>query len=201
MSVKKGKGNSIVFYIAVVIAVINVIAFVVEANWTAFLFFVLATFATFKIKPDKTFALITGIIVSNLYRATNGLHEGLTSSKSTQDLKDNEEDTNVKSVSIADDDFVDGIIVKNTPIKGATNGPTKAPKPTLSKPKVKNNDDLKLDNMLNSGAVEQMMDRQTQLMKNLKQMQPMIAQAKNMLNALPKGFVKQALQQFKLKQK
>ena len=198
MSVKKGKGNSIVFYIAVVIAVINLIAFVVEANWTAFLFFVLATFATFKIKPDKTFALITGIIVSNLYRATNGLHEGLTSSKSIQDLKGDEPDEKERNMSIADDNITDGIDVKK-----ATKAPTKTPKPTMSKVKStnKSNDDLNLDSMLNSGAVEQMMDRQSQLMKNLKQMQPMIAQAKNMLNALPKGFVKQALQQFKLKQK
>ena len=198
MSVKKEKGNSIVFYIAVVIAVINLIAFVVEANWTAFLFFVLATFATFKIKPDKTFALITGIIVSNLYRATNGLHEGLTSSKSIQDLKGDEPDEKKGNMSIADDSITDAIDVKN-----ATKAPTKTPKPMMSKVKStnKSNDDLNLDSMLNSGDVEQMMDRQSQLMKNLKQMQPMIAQAKNMLNALPKGFVKQALQQFKLKQK
>jgi len=235
------KNNKTIFYIALIVAVLNSIAFLVEANWAAFIFFILATFATYSIKPDKTFALVTGIIVSNVYRATNGVHEGLSTSKSTQGLdKKSGEENNL-------DDLHDEVL-PNERTKG-NNYSSKASgskmsgtgskmsgtgsKPSGSKASASNpfavpdqtkkksgasgsgsaatlDDDEDEDEedteegfetMLGGkGTFEGLMDRQTQLMKNLKNMQPMIAQAKSMLNALPKGLVKQALQQFKLKQ-
>ena len=177
------KVSETVYYIAVIVAVFNCIAFIVEGSWTPLLFFLLATFATFSIKPDKTLALITGIVVSNLYRATAGVHEGMTSGKSTRDL---------------DSDSSDGLDTEMS-IKKAMKAPSKTvPKPTMSKPTVKSNQDLELDNIMGgNGSLEGLMARQTKLMKNLKDMQPMMAQAKNMLNSLPKGFVKKALEQFK----
>lgn len=182
------KVNDTVYYIAVIVAVFNCIAFVVEGSWTPLLFFLLATFATFSVKPDKTLALITGIVVSNLYRATAGVNEGMTIAK--KDL-----DTDL------DDD---GLDASDMSIKTAMRAPSKkVPNPTVAKstvakPAAKSNQDLEIDTMLGgSGSLEGLMARQSKLMKNLKDMQPMMAQAKNMLNSLPKGFVKKALEQFK----
>ena len=186
------KVSDTVYYIAVIVAVFNCIAFVVEGSWTPLLFFLLATFATFSVKPDKTLALVTGIVVSNLYRATAGVHEGMTTSKSTRDLVQ---------------DSSDGLDEVATQ--------TRAPKPTAAKPKAKSSQDLDVETTVSKpkgessqddeiermmggkGSLEGLMARQSKLMKNLKDMQPMMAQAKNMLNSLPKGFVKQALAQFK----
>lgn len=179
------KASETVYYIVVIVAVFNSIAFMVEGSWIPLLFFLLATFATFSVKPDKTFALVTGIVVSNLYRATSGVHEGMTTGKSTRDLdpSDGLDDADMSSM------------------KAPTKAPSKAkvPKPTVAKPAAKSNQDLEIDNLLggNNGSLEGLMARQSKLMKNLKDMQPMMAQAKNMLNSLPKGFVKKALEQFK----
>ena len=191
------KINDTVFYIAVVVAVLNAIGFITENNWTAVVLFLLATFATYSLKPEKTLAIVTGIIVSNVYRALDGSHEGMENKKS--ELPD------------MGDDGLDDVPPPTeavTPPKASTARKTSATTASTvsKKPKAKEestlDDDLNLDNMLGGqGSLEGLMDRQTQLMKNLKNMQPMIAQAKNMLSALPKGFVKQALQQFKLKQK
>ena len=179
------KVSDTVYYIAVIVAVFNCIAFTVEASWTALLFFLLATFATYSVKPDKTVALVTGIVVSNLFRATQGVHEGMSTGKSTRDL---------------DKDSSDGLddieLLPERPTKAPRE--KEAPKPTVAKPKAKSTQDLDIDNMLNgNGSLEGLMARQSKLMKNLKDMQPMMAQAKNMLKSLPKGFVKQALAQFK----
>jgi hypothetical protein len=198
------KASNTIFYIAVVIAVLNAIAFIVESNWTAVLFFLLATFATYSIKPSKTFALVTGIIVSNLYRATNGVHEGMASRKSMVDGDDGMDAPQASPTS------------KSAETKKLT--PTKVKKPAVQydeeddyeeEDKKKEEEeaeeaeadgDLNLDTMFNSkNSLEGLMSRQTKLMKNLKDMQPMMAQAKNMLKSLPKGFVKKALEQFKQK--
>ena len=180
------KASETIYYVVVIVAVFNCIAFMVEGSWTPLLFFLLATFATFSVKPDKTLALVTGIVVSNLYRATAGVHEGMTTEKSTRDLEDS-------------NDGLDDVAMSS--IKAPTKPPSKAkvPKPTAAKPIAKSNQDLEIDNLLggSGGSLEGLMARQSKLMKNLKDMQPMMAQAKNMLNSLPKGFVKKALEQFK----
>jgi hypothetical protein len=187
---KKAKADNTVFYIALVVAVLSAIGFFVESNFTALIFFVLATFATYSIKPDRTLALVTGIIVSNLYRVTNGVHEGLTSKKDTEKAKkktDQDEDTETDGLDKPVDDPIDTKALKKAETKDTTE-------------KFSNN--INLDALLEgNGSLDSMMERQTKLMDNLKNMQPMIAQAKSMLNALPKGFVQQALQQFKMKKK
>jgi len=186
------KINDTVFYIAVVVAVLNAIGFITENNWTAVVLFLLATFATYSLKPDKTLAIVTGIIVSNVYRALDGSHEGMTNNKSAlPDLGDD-----------GLDDIPPPTEAVTAPKSSTASKTSATTASTVSKKTKVEDDDLNLDNMLGGqGSLEGLMDRQTQLMKNLKNMQPMIAQAKNMLSALPKGFVKQALQQFKLKQK
>jgi hypothetical protein len=226
------KNNKTIFYIALIVAVLNSIAFLVEANWAAFIFFILATFATYSIKPDKTFALVTGIIVSNVYRATNGVHEGLSTSKSTQGLdKKSGEENNLDDLhdevlpnertkgnnysSKASGSKMSGTGSKPSGSKASASNPFAVPDRTKKKSGAsgsaatldddededEENTEEGFETMLGGkGAFEGLMDRQTQLMKNLKNMQPMIAQAKSLLNALPKGLVKQALQQFKLKQ-
>lgn len=193
------KASNTIFYIAVVLAVLNAIAFIVENNWTAFLFFLLATFATYSIKPQKTFALVVGIIVSNLFRASNGVHEGMVSSKSTDDMEM--------------EDGLDAVETSSSTKSEKKLTPTKVQKPKEKKQAIQYDEDdeeeeeeeeadgdLNLDTMFNSkGSLEGLMSRQTKLMQNLKDMQPMMAQAKNMLKSLPKGFVKKALEQFKQK--
>ena len=82
----KQRGGSVmdaptVLYIVVFIAVLNVIAFGTANDWTSIIFMALAGGATFAVKPDLTFALVVGIVASNLYRATSGVHEGMTDKK------------------------------------------------------------------------------------------------------------------------
>ena len=180
------KINDTVFYIAVVVAVLNAIGFITEKNWTAVVLFVLATFATYSLKPEKTLAIVTGVIVSNVYRALDGSHEGM-ANKGEDGL----------------DPVVDGSKASKAKPKASTASKTAATTASSVGKKGKDEfEELNIDSVLGgNGSLEGLMDRQTKLMKNLKNMQPMIAQAKNMLNALPKGFVKQALQQFQLKQK
>jgi hypothetical protein len=180
------KVNSTIFYVAVVIAVLNSVAFVVEGNWTAFLFFLLTVFATYSIKPDGTIALVSGVVVSNLYRAIDGVQEGM----ETKNPKDSLSPSETANTSASNDSGSND--TANTKKK------TTQPDTTGLDD---DNMDKDIDDVMGDEGFQNLMNRQTKLMQNMKNMQPMIAQAKNMLNALPKGFVKQALQQFKLKQK
>jgi hypothetical protein len=71
--------NNTVFYVVAIIAVLNCISFISSHSWQPLTFFVLATFAAYSVKPDKVFALVTGIVVSNLFSATMGVYEGYAS--------------------------------------------------------------------------------------------------------------------------
>jgi hypothetical protein len=187
------KANETVFYIAVIVGVFNSIAFMVEAHWVAFIFFLLVTGATYAIKPDKTFALVTGIIVSNVFLIVSGIdpksYEGM-STKKKREMEDEmneeqlQEEEEQNQINADDEEAVEDEDegMQNKKEKGGSNVMA----------------DLDIDGIMGSNSsLEGLMERQTKLMQNLKDMQPMMAQAKNMLNALPKGFVKKALQQFK----
>ena len=65
------------FYIVVFIAVLNVIAFTSVNDWKSVVFMVLAGGACYAITPDRTLALVVGIIASNLYRASSSMQEGM----------------------------------------------------------------------------------------------------------------------------
>jgi len=193
------KANETVFYIAVIVGVFNSIAFLVEAHWVAFIFFLLVTGATYAIKPDKTFALVTGIIVSNVFLIVSGIdpksYEGMSTKKkremedamNEEQLQEEEEQEQIN----ADDEEAVGEGEEEEE-EGMQNKKEKGGGDVMA--------DLDIDGIMGSNSsLEGLMERQTKLMQNLKDMQPMMAQAKNMLNALPKGFVKKALQQFKQK--
>lgn len=81
-----------VFYIVVFVAVLNVIAFTSVNDWKSVVFMVLAGGATYAVNPDQTLALVVGIIASNLYRASTGMHEGMAVKKKKPDVPEEEED-------------------------------------------------------------------------------------------------------------
>lgn len=83
--------NNTVFYVVAIIAVLNCISFISSHSWQPLTFFVLATFAAYSVKPDKVFALVTGIVVSNLFSATMGVYEGYASKGRAEVKEDSEE--------------------------------------------------------------------------------------------------------------
>jgi hypothetical protein len=171
MKMKKSSESS-VWYVVLIVAVLNVVAFVSEKNWHALIFFALATGATYAIKPDKVLALVTGVIVSNVFKATVGVHEGYASrGKPEEPDASNAKDDNPLSL---DND-------------------ESTPKPAPSKKK-KEVDPL--DSALEGTSLDGLMKRQTELMTNLKTMQPLILQAKSMMKAIPPGMMKKAMEGF-----
>lgn len=158
----KTKSNITIWYVVVVVALLNVVAFLSEKSWSSIGILLLASGVTYAVKPDRTLALVAGIVVANLYKATAGVHEGMA--------------------------------IKNR--KKPAKKPDATLKKNASKPK-ENAVPEALTSMLGGSekSLEGLMDRQNQLMANLKNMQPIMAQAQQMMSHLPKGFMDKALKQ------
>ena len=160
----KTKTNKTIWYVVVVVALLNVVAFLSEKSWSSIGILLLASGVTYAVKPDRTLALVAGIVVANLYKATAGVHEGMKGNRNRKDARKKD---------------------KRKP---------QAEETTKEKPSAP------LDAMLGSKEnLEGLMDRQNQLMANLKNMQPIMAQAQEMMAHLPKNFMENAMKKLTAK--
>ena len=73
--------NKMIFYVIVVIAVLNVIAYVSVKDWNSVIFFFLAGFIAHVFKLGNTLSLIVAILSANIFRATTFMREGLETKK------------------------------------------------------------------------------------------------------------------------
>jgi|688.fasta_scaffold359962_2 hypothetical protein len=73
--------NKMLFYVIVVIAVLNVVAYLSVEDWNSLIFFFLAGFLAHAFKLGNTLSLIVAILSANIFRATNSMREGLKNKK------------------------------------------------------------------------------------------------------------------------
>jgi hypothetical protein len=73
--------NKMLFYVIVVIAVLNVVAYLSVEDWNSLIFFFLAGFLAHVFKLGNTLSLIVAILSANIFRATNSMREGLKNKK------------------------------------------------------------------------------------------------------------------------
>jgi hypothetical protein len=158
------------FYIVVFIAVLNVIAFSSVNDWKAVVFMALAAGATYAVSPDQTLALVVGIVASNLYRASSSMQEGMTENKKKQDAKKKKMDYEME--------------------------PEAAPE-TPDPAAVEEVDPI--ESMVKNMDIKGMLAKQSELMEGIKSMGPLMAKGNEMIANLPKGFLKQAMNNMKLK--
>ena len=81
------------FYIVVFIAVLNLIAFTSVNDWKSVVFMVLSTGACYAVTPDRTLALVVGIVTSNLFRASTAMQEGMTVKKKEKKIPEDMQNT------------------------------------------------------------------------------------------------------------
>ena len=166
---KSKTNNKTIWYVVVVVVLLNVVAFFSEKSWSSIGILVLASGLTYAVKPDRTLALVAGIIVANLYKATTGVHEGMAGKSSGESSKTQEEE----------------------------------PAPQKKKKSLENKSPaIDLQTLMGGGkdgGLDGMMSRQKELMTNLKNMQPLMAQAQEMMANLPEGFMEKALEKFSKK--
>ena len=173
--------NNSVFYVVAIIAVLNCISFISSHSWQPLTFFVLATFAAYSVKPDKIFALVTGIVVSNLFSATMGVYEGY-APKGRAVVKPVQQDMPDEDQDMQDEDQDQDQVVKAMP--SAT-------------PNKKKSTDQ-------ASSLNELMARQKELFQNIKNVQPMISQAQSMIKDmnLSPEFMQKAMEGFmKMKKK
>ena len=65
--------NKMLFYVIVVIAVLNVVAYLSVEDWNSLIFFFLAGFLAHAFKLGNTLSLIVAILSANIFRATNSM--------------------------------------------------------------------------------------------------------------------------------
>ena len=157
------------FYIVVFIAVLNVIAFASVNDWKSVMFMALAAGATFAIKPDQTLALVVGIIASNLYRASSSMQEGMAVKKKKKD----------EAVPPPYDQL------------GEEAAPEAAPEAVPEADPI--------ESMVKNMDIKGMLAKQSELMEGIRSMGPLMAKGNEMIRNLPKGFLKQAMENMKLK--
>jgi parvulin-like peptidyl-prolyl isomerase len=73
--------NKMLFYVIVVIAILNVIAYLSVKDWNSLIFFFLAGFVAHAFQLGKTLSLIVAILSANIFRATKIMREGLETKK------------------------------------------------------------------------------------------------------------------------
>ncbi len=73
--------NKMLFYVIVVIAVLNVIAYLSAEDWNSIIFFFLAGFLAHAFQLGNTLSLIVAILSANIFRATTMMREGLETKK------------------------------------------------------------------------------------------------------------------------
>jgi parvulin-like peptidyl-prolyl isomerase len=149
--------NKMLFYVIVVIAILNVIAYLSVKDWNSLIFFFLAGFVAHAFQLGKTLSLIVAILSANIFRATKIMREGLETKKKQKAVpKPNEKKTDFAD---ADDDEDDKQHSTET-LEGLTK------------------------------SAHKLMDRQQSLQAMTNQLEPMMKQAMQMMNQLPKDFLK-----------
>jgi hypothetical protein len=73
--------NKMLFYVIVVIAILNVIAYLSVEDWNSIIFFFLAGVVAHAFKLGNTLSLIVAILSANVFRATKFMREGLENKK------------------------------------------------------------------------------------------------------------------------
>jgi hypothetical protein len=114
--------------------------------------------------------LVVGIVASNLYRASSSMQEGMTEDKKKQDMKKKKKDYEME--------------------------PEAAPE-TPDPAAVEEVDPI--ESMVKNMDIKGMLAKQSELMEGIKSMGPLMAKGNEMIANLPKGFLKQAMNNMKLK--
>jgi hypothetical protein len=143
--------NSTLFYVLVVIALLNFISYLSVKDWNSCAVFVFAGLAMYAFNNSKVFILFIAILVAALSRSV--LMEGLENKPKPKKKKE------VEVLGISND------------IKGAS-----------------------FEGL--SQQADKLAKRQTDLFSMAKELGPMMKQAENMMNKLPKGFLENAMQKF-----
>jgi hypothetical protein len=80
----KDMNSPTVFYIVLIIAVLNVFGYASTNDWNSLTFFLLATGVTYAVSLHRVLALVVGVVGASLFRASGMMHrEGMT----TKELK------------------------------------------------------------------------------------------------------------------
>ena len=199
------ENNKLLFYVVVVISVLNLLVFLSVQDWNSVIFFALAGFVAYSFKVDNTISLIIALVASNIFRASKKLREGLENSTS-EDTEDKDEDK--------DED-------KENPVSSKKKD-TPTPPPVLppinkstDKPKITSDNEPKPAEAMTSthgrntsmnasnissttlegltSTAHSLMDRQDQLQNLAKQLGPLMTQASKMMKQLPDGFLRDAM--------
>jgi len=162
--------NNMVFYIVVIIAFFNIVAFLTVRDWNSIAFFVLALVIANAFKINPILSLVIAIISANVFRASKSLQEGLKNKK-------HKPPKHVK------------------PHLKKNDNPDPLPKEPKSS--AKNAASTSIDSTTLEGLTSTangLMERQDKLHDLAGQLGPLMTQASKMLKQLPEGFLQNAFQ-------
>jgi len=205
-SISKFLSNKIVFYIVVVLAIINIIGYLAISNFNAIVFFILIGLITYQFSKNVTIVLLVTLIATSLLVSTKMIKEGMAtkdlttveddeeanpSFKDTKKLKDalNKIKQNEKKPAVVsatkpkiDTDIV--IPMHNEPFKNGKKGARIDYMSTIEEAysnldKMLGNDGIK--NL--SADTKKLMGQQQNLFKSMESMTPLLGQAQQMLES------------------
>ena len=177
---KRSLDNKVVFYVVLVVAILNVVAYVSMNDWKSFFVFVSAGLGMMLFNQNKTMALFVAILVSAITRTA--LVEGYESKETP--VKSEKSESQVKSEP------------KPSETKQVQ---TKEP----DKKKITGASLSQLQDMLNGSNLEGLAQHtnhlahsQQKLTEMATDLAPMMKQATDMINKLPEGFLESAMKNF-----
>lgn len=165
----KDMNSPTIFYIVLIIAVLNVLGYTSTKDWNSLTFFLLASGVTYAVTQHRVLSLVVGVVGASLFRASGVMHrEGLTTrrSKIAPDHSD-DEDTDIYAS-------------------------TKEPDNT----RVEAEDDYSINAFEN---FEGQIKKQRQMLKLSKEMAPIAKSMNQLIKNLPEGFIENALETLKNK--
>ena len=181
-----------VLYVVFVVAILNILGYLLVQNIDAVAFFLIVGFLSTYFSKNMIVVLITAIVSTSLFNSTRGRYvEGMSTRRSEKNKKDPEADKKAdmyKKTSTKDAVAED----KEVEPEGMTNVTNKAKKPnkldyagTLEKAYEN------LQNTVGKGGIEgltsqtkTLLDQQKNLMDNIKGMEPFLQTAESFMNKL-----------------
>ena len=172
------------FTIAVVLVALSTMWYASQGDWTTLGFFACTLIFTLFVIKHRPFALIIAIAVSFLFKQINNVQEGLENKKGAPPVAAAASKKKISSTTTT---------TKDKPKEEETEEPAKKPEPKSKQ------DDTFTDmfSAANENNLEKLMQRQTVLMSQLKNMAPLMQSAKEAIKQLPAGYLEKALKTLK----
>jgi uncharacterized membrane protein (DUF106 family) len=165
--------NSTVFYIVVVVAVFNLIAYLSVRDWTSIACFVLAGLVTYAFDTNKTVVLVIAIITATLVRITRFQRDGM-ENKKKEKVKEKIKEK-VKERKEIPESHEASDLNPMEEFKNALSG--------------SNLEGLQL-------KTDKLMKHQKDIFHMAQNLKPMMEQATELMKSLPNGFLEKAMKNF-----